>query len=470
MARPPYRTAVLTLVTLAVSYGAYRWSGRRAPPAAPPRPVHHAVAAERLGPPREILSFPGKARLAGLAVDGAGNLVIAAALSGTIDLGGGPLTSAGEDDVVVAKLDPRGRHLWSRHIGGPGYQVPVGVAVDAEGRVFVAGTLDQRADFGGGELTSAGVIDVFVAAYAPDGAHLWSKRFGDAAEQEVAALAVGASGEVILTGGYEGSIDFGGGPLRSAGEDDVYLAALGPDGRHLWSKRFGDARRQKGKALAVLPGGEIALAGTLEGTMDLGGGPLTAEGEELFLARFGPDGTHRASRRFAGAAATFALPRALLAGPGGALTLAGTVRGAADLGRGLLPPLGEDDAFVLSLSPSGSSVFARRFGGKGALEPRALAPLPGGGFVLVGRFEGTASLGEQTLAEGARGAAFVAALDPAGVAVGARRFAGSARHAATCAAAAPGGAVWVGVDAEGSLDLGRGPVAGPAIHLVKLGP
>lgn len=465
MARPPYRTAVLTLAALAVSYGAFRWSGRRDAPAPPPRPPRTAV--DRLGPPREILSFPGRARLAGLAVDAGGNVVLALALSGTLDLGGGLLQSAGEDDVVVAKLDPRGQHLWSKRLGGPGYQVPVGVAVDGEGRVFVTGTLDQRADFGGGELSSAGVIDVFVAAYAPDGRHLWSKRFGDGAEQEVAALAVGAGGEIIVTGGYEGSIDFGGGLLQSAGDDDVYLAALGPDGQHLWSKRFGDRRKQKGRALAILPGGEIALAGTLTGTMDLGGGPLTAEGEEVFLARFGPDGTHRASRRFAGGAAAFAVPRALLAGPGGSLTLAGTVRGAADLGRGLLPPLGEEDAFVLTLSPSGSSVFARRFGGEDALQPRALAPLAGGGVVLAGRYEGTASLGEQTLTDGARGAAFVAALDGAGVAVGARRFAGAARHAATCAAAAPGGGVWVGVEAEGPLDVGRGPVAGPAVHLVR---
>jgi len=44
------------------------------------------------------------------------------------------------------------------------------------------------------------------------------------------SLEVGASGRTDLAGVIGGTFDFGGGPLTSAGADDVVLASLAPDG------------------------------------------------------------------------------------------------------------------------------------------------------------------------------------------------------------------------------------------------
>jgi hypothetical protein len=412
------------------------------------------LAAEDAGghePPRAwSKSFSGRGRVAGVGVDAQGAVFVAGALSGTIDFGGGPLTSAGEDDVFIVKLDAAGQHVWSKRFGGPGYQVPAALAVDAEGAVIVVGTLDQTIDFGGGALTSAGLIDVFVVKLDASGNHVWSKRFGDAAEQEASAVAIApGSGRVLVAGSFEGTLDFGGGGLTSAGDDDVYLAALDAAGNHLWSKRFGDVRAQKGRALAMAPDGAVALVGQMEGTVDFGGGPLSArDAPQLFAARFDAGGRHLASRTWASEVGGRVDPRAVAWGPRG-LVLAGIARGGADLGTGRLLQRGEDDdAVVLSLDPSDGTRFARRWGGTGAVTPRAIGLLDDGGLVLAGQLEGRADFGEQKLASAGRAGAFWVTLDADGKLAGAHVVEGG-RQAAACAMLS-GGDVVLGGDLEGA--------------------
>ena len=62
----------------------------------------------------------------------------------------------------------------------------------------------------------------------PSGKHLWSKRLGDESIQSISAPAVDASGNVIITGGFRGAVDFGGGVLTSAGMVDIYIVKFTP--------------------------------------------------------------------------------------------------------------------------------------------------------------------------------------------------------------------------------------------------
>ena len=57
--------------------------------------------------------------------------------------------------------------------------------------------------------------------------HLWSKRFGSTYEDEGLGVAVDGSGNVVVTGYFNGTVDFGGGGLTSAGNDDIFVVKLG---------------------------------------------------------------------------------------------------------------------------------------------------------------------------------------------------------------------------------------------------
>src|SRR6185503_17472894 len=106
------------------------------------------------------------------------------------------------------------------------------------------------------------------------GATSWSKRFGDADYQQALGVAVDGAGNVILSGGFIGAVDFGGGPLAYAEDpdapaNDLYLAKLDGGGNHLWSKRFGDTFNQTGLAVAADAMGNIYVTGAFASSLDL---------------------------------------------------------------------------------------------------------------------------------------------------------------------------------------------------------
>jgi hypothetical protein len=96
----------------------------------------------------------------------------------------------------------------------------------------------------------------------------WSRTFSG-------RIAVDAAGNVAITGGLRGSLDFGNGPLTSAGGEDVFVALLDSAGNHRFSRVFGDAGpTQRGEAVAFDRGGHILVSGVLDGAVDFGLGEL----------------------------------------------------------------------------------------------------------------------------------------------------------------------------------------------------
>src|SRR5262249_15653532 len=153
--------------------------------------------------------------------------------------GDAQLVSAGLNDIFVAKYAADGTHLWSQRFGGTGSDNGTDIAVDGNGNVVFTGSFLGTVDFGGGPLTTPAATDIFVAKCAGDGPHLWSQRFGGTGSDNGTDIAVDGNGNVVFTGSFLGTVDFGGGPLTSAGGTDIFLVKLSATGQHVWSKRFG---------------------------------------------------------------------------------------------------------------------------------------------------------------------------------------------------------------------------------------
>ncbi|KYF82590.1 hypothetical protein BE18_44670, partial [Sorangium cellulosum] len=132
----------------------------------------------------------------------------------------------------------------------------------------------------------------------------WSRGYGGAGADAGWSIASDTAGNYYVTGSFEGTVDFGAGPLTSAGPTDVFLLKLDPAGALLWSKRFGSDSADTGHAVAVDGSGNVLLAGihgNNNGTRDMSYGgceplpPLGSEG--VFVAKFDPEGNHIWSRR-----------------------------------------------------------------------------------------------------------------------------------------------------------------------------
>ncbi|WP_441288667.1 nucleotide-binding protein [Sorangium sp. KYC3313] len=365
--------------------------------------------------------FPGDGNqfAMALAVDAAGSVLVAGRAFGRVDLGGGELASRGSDDVFVVKLGGGGEHIWSRIFGGSGAERCDRIAVDAAGDVLVAGGYHGAVDFGAGELTSAGMRDAFVLRLASDdGRTLLAMRAGGEGDDYAHGIAVDADGNLLVAGYFEGSIDLGGAQLESAGLSDIFLAKLRPSGDHVWSARFGGAEADEAHDVAVHQAtGDVALTGTFASTIDLGGGPLvSAGGRDLFVARLSGAGAHLMSRRFGdaedqlltdfetGARASVAVDSA------GNLLLAGPLFGSADFGGGPLASRGKTDVYLAKLGASGAHVFSKLFGDVQTQVGLDVAAGSGASVLIAGRFYGAINFGQGALSSAGQGDAFVAKL------------------------------------------------------------
>jgi len=221
---------------------------------------------------------------------GDGQVYVAGHFHGTVDLGEGDVTAAGAMDVFLSAFATDGSYRWSRTFGGGSQDYGNGLAA-GEGVVILAGASESLSiDYGGGPLVSKGGNDALVAVLGSDGSHRWSGRFGTLFNDALAGVRATAN-EMVLVGTSEGDgLDFGGGHLPHAGAFDIHLVRLTYEGGHVWSRRFGGAREDAALALALDAADNVHAVGTTASPLiDLGGGPLSSAGvDDIILFKLAP--------------------------------------------------------------------------------------------------------------------------------------------------------------------------------------
>jgi len=216
-------------------------------------------------------------------------VAVAGHFFGTTNLGGGSLTNAGGSDIFLAKLSPSGAHLWSKSFGSASSDQANGVAVDSSGDLVVTGYFFGTVDFGGGALQSFDDADIFLAKFSSGGTHLWSQRYGNSFFDGGSGVTVDSEGNIIMTGTFWFALNFGGGPHFSNGTSDMFVAKFSSGGTNLWSKDAGELSEDRGQAIAVDSSGNIVVAGEFEEGIDFGGGEsINSGGTDGFLVKFGP--------------------------------------------------------------------------------------------------------------------------------------------------------------------------------------
>ena len=370
----------------------------------------------------------------GVAVDASGNAVMTGRVESTVDFGGGVVCPPAA--VFVSKYSPTGATMWSKCLGGVlGGGTGRAVAVDGSGNVLVTGKFSGTIDFGTGALTSAGPSSIFVAKYSAAGAPVWSRAFGGGLNDVGNGVAVDSGGNVVIIGTASGTVSFGGGPITANGYT-VVVAKFSPAGAHLWSRGFGDSFSNSGNGVAVDPSGNIAVTGAFSGPIDFGGGALISAAVDIFLAKLSPTGGHLWSRRFGSALAVHAGNGVACDGSGNVL-VTGSFENSIDLGAGWTTSFAHKDVFVAKYSPAGAYLWSRLAGGLYDDAGRGIAVDRSGKVVVTGTFQAAVNFGTGSLISAGRTDIFVARYSPDGTPLVAQRF-GSADFDAGNAVAVDG--------------------------------
>jgi hypothetical protein len=305
---------------------------------------------------------PGDQVAFGISSDARGDTVVEGAFEDTLTIGNSPVTSRGGFDAFTALLSPNGGVGWITQVGGAADEVGTAAGLADGGAPYATGYLSGQTYVNAlpeaGALASAGGYDVAAYGFAPNnGGPIYAARFGDPANQYGYALAIDAIGigHLALAGPFQGTLSFGGTttPLQSAGLDDVFVAKIDLAGTPQWAARFGDPEDQIAYGVALDPGGNVVVTGSMQGTATLGASTIrSAGGDDVVLAKLDPDGKPLWIERFGdpsdqvGTALT-----TVLAGTSYDIVLVGNFAGQIDLGAGALQSQGDDDFFVAVFGP-----------------------------------------------------------------------------------------------------------------------
>ena len=200
-----------------------------------------------------------------------GNLFVTTSVTASADLGCGTVTVPAAGGIVLAELGGGGNCIWNKLLGLPTAAVQAtSFRVGGDGSLTLAVVYTAPIDLGAGSLQNKGTSSLAVARFDGQGNLTWSASFGGAGSAfTLGSVSVGAQGDMVLTSGYAGAVDLGGGPLSGG---DTFVAVFDGAGHFNWAKTVTVGKQGELKA-AMGPCG-IALA-TNSPTVDVGTGPLS---------------------------------------------------------------------------------------------------------------------------------------------------------------------------------------------------
>jgi len=319
----------------------------------------------------------------GLALDAAGNVYVAGSVNGALP----GQVSMGLTDAFVRAYDANGDELWTRQFGTQDYDLGREITVGPDGSVVVAGHVGRGAgdDPGGGALpgqASAGGADAFARKYDRDGDEIWTVQFGTAERDDVDGVAVDAAGNVIVAGDTRGTLP---GQVRVAVDpsfSDAYVRKLDGDGNELWTRQFGVPEGAHASAVAVDAEGAILVVGSvgIEGVLP---GQTSSGHSDAYVRAYNAGGDELWTHQFGTPSYDWASGVAVDA-PAGVL-VGGAVNGA-------LPDqvhVGNQDAYIRLYDAEGGERWTLQFGGDGSDRPGHLDVDAEGSVYLSGHTWGT---------------------------------------------------------------------------------
>ncbi len=313
------------------------------------------------------------------ALDGAGNIYLVGtqSASGQTDLGDGPISGV----VLLAKLDPRGKTIWSHGLEDfldPSVDEvsPLAVTVDSTGQIAVAGYSYPNPSIS--QLPWSG----FLAFYDQSGTYLGNLSAGTDAYPE--SVAFDGAGNLVVAGSFGGTLAWG--PL-TASTFDAFVTKFDQAHNVVWSFDLADDV-QTSIALAV-QGTTSYVVGPFGGSLTVGGATFVSQGVlDSYIATVddGPPASTGLLARYAGASNSV---NALAPDGSGGLWALASDAPVVDFGTGLNP---SGDTVVLHLDQSGHTVTSGAFPINGSLRG-SLAADAAGNVYLAGAFTQSLDLG-----------------------------------------------------------------------------
>lgn len=225
-----------------------------------------------------------------------GSAAFVTTMEGSVTLGTyGTLTSTGGADLLTGRISGDGNWVWARREGGAGVQRGYDISATPDGSaIIVTGTTTGTADLAGQTLVSAGQGDIFVEKLdAPTGMAFWATIGGGTANDgyEAVANSAQADGGALVTAVFNGTATFGSTTLTSAGNSDIIVGRVTSAGAWDWAQRAGGANWEAFYAIQSQPDGSALMSGCTRSSFAIGADSITVPtgSQNAIFARLNAD-------------------------------------------------------------------------------------------------------------------------------------------------------------------------------------
>jgi hypothetical protein len=302
----------------------------------------------------------------GVAADALGDVYIAGSTTGSL-----AAPNQGSQDCFLQKYSPSGTVEWSRQFGTSTYDEINQLATASAGSVYFAGET-------GGSLAgpSLGSGEAIVGKYSANGTLQWMHQIGTPGAEAGTGVAVDHLGNVYLCGSTSGPLAA---PLN--GDSDAFVTKFDPSGSLLWTRQWGISLTEEGNDVAVDSIGNVYVAGWTSN-------PYT-DVFEAFLTKYDTNdnvqwtrlsGTHTGSASY-----------------GVSVDNSGNIYQSGYTGRNVGGPnaggifSSSFDAFVIKYDPSGAVLWKQQWGNTFSEVTRGIATDTLGGVCISGSTNGGTS-------------------------------------------------------------------------------
>ena len=251
------------------------------------------------------------------------------------------VTGFSGNDAFLLKFDAGGALLWQKTWGGASTDFADGVAVAADGSVYVTGATD-------------GFGDAFLVKFSPAGALLWQKRWGGAGLDFAHDVAIAADGSIYIAG-----------ETNSFFANDAFVAKFDASGTLLWDRAWRDGTIEDisgAFGVTVAADGSVYVAGNAS---------VNLVGQNMFLIKFTSAGDLVFEKIWGDR---------LSSAHGVAVASDGTVNVTGNTGFGQ----GNGDAFVVRFLSDGKVSAAHTWGGTETDSGQSIAAGPAGSVYMAG--------------------------------------------------------------------------------------
>jgi len=307
----------------------------------------------------------GRDRGRKIALDSSGNIYVTGYYWSTVDFGGGNVTSNGNWDAFLLKLDSSGTFQWVKSYGSnSGNDLGRDVAIDSNDNIYMLGTYRGTVDFGADDVVATDA-DIFLIKFNSSGVFQWVYTAGGTGFDDSRALALDSNENPYITGSYSNTVNFGGGNITAANTNDLFILKLNSSGTYQDIYTSNIDTTTKGKGLFVDSSGNIYATGTFQNTVNFGGGNITSSGMDIYLLKLNSSFAFQWVKRFASGngASGQALGLAVTVDDDGNVYSGGQIGGSYNLGGQSVVSGSNNDVYIVKHDSSGTFQWSKTFGG-----------------------------------------------------------------------------------------------------------